>query len=213
MFDSVLPSGGMLISFALPRPISSGKMVSWNYITYSVLPSVPHWWITARGSLTTRGQGHSLTSLVYSENFCLLKLLLLTSKCFLLLFCLPFTPPLFLLEHEHVWLITLCSALLQRVHTSTCLGWRGMEYSAIFFNTDMFYLLVSQQVVFLASVARLRISHGQLCLLIDRHPELPRVSFQQFIKSIADSTTFNLLKLKMFIYLTQNSSRWSYFMN
>lgn len=148
MFDSVLPSGGMLISFALPRPISSGKMVSWNYITYSVLPSVPHWWITARGSLTTRGQGHSLTSLVYSENFCLLKLLLLTSKCFLLLFCLPFTPPLFLFEHEHVWLITHCSALLQRAHTSTCLGWRGVEYSAIFLTLTCFICLSHNELFF-----------------------------------------------------------------
>lgn len=59
MFDSMLPSGGMLISLAPPRPISNGKLVSGNYY----IGSFQSWWITVRGSLAIRGQGHSLTFL------------------------------------------------------------------------------------------------------------------------------------------------------
>lgn len=40
MFDSMLPSGGMLIFFAPRRPISSGKMVSWNYVGSFTLQSL-----------------------------------------------------------------------------------------------------------------------------------------------------------------------------
>lgn len=103
-----------------------------------------------------------------------------------------------------LWLLTLCSAFLQWAHTPAMFRLKRNGVQGLFFNINIFYLLVSQWVVLLALVARIRISHRQFaCLLIDI-PELPRVSFQQFIKSIADSTKFNLLKLKTFIYLTQD---------